>query len=106
MIEEIIRRKKHNGFTRVGDKIIRGRRSYQYNQYNIPKEYTEQYFTLYDIYGKKKQISTSKYFNSTINICGYSYTSRMKNLGKLFREGKLLIGKLPNSLIKKILSVQ
>ena len=62
MIEEIIRRKKHNGERQTGDKSVIGRRKYQYLQYNIPKEYKNKYFYRLDEYGKYKRVNTSNYF--------------------------------------------
>ena len=44
MIEEILRRKRHNGIRQVGDKTALGRRSYQKLQYNIPSEYKNNIF--------------------------------------------------------------
>ena len=103
MIEEIIRRKKHNGITEIGDKTVLGRRKYQHLQYNVPNEYKNKFFYRLDEYGKYKKVNTSNYFNPSINMCGYGFGYRIKHLRNLFRQGKLMIGDLPASLKRKIL---
>ena len=103
MIEEIIRRKKHNGIREIGDKTVLGRRNYQHLQYNIPNEYKNNFFYRLDEYGKYKKVNTSNYFNPSINMCGYGIRYRIKHLRDLFKQGKLMIGNLPIKLRKSIL---
>lgn len=103
MIEEILRRKRHNGIRQVGDKTSSGRRSYQKLQYNIPNEYKNNFFYRLDESGKYRRTNTSNYFNPTINMCGYGVRDRIKHLRTLFRQGKLMIGDLPLKLRRKIL---
>lgn len=100
-IKQIIRRKKDNGETIVGDKLVFGRRPY--TVYN--SKYKNNIISISNNNGIFTKLNTTQLLNPTINMVGFSYNERISNLQQLFRNGRLKLGKSSLPFKKRIIQI-
>ena len=91
-IKQIIRRKRHNGQTIIGDKIVSGKRAYKPYIYQLSNKYKNNIISIGNYNGVYTKLNTNTLLQPTINMVGFSYNDRIKHLQVLFRNGRLKLG--------------
>ena len=103
-INQIIRRKKHNGETIIGDKIISGRRYYNKYNYKLPTLCKNNSISISNQKGKYNKYNTNDIFFPSINMVGFSFKERINNLKILYKHGRLKLGNSSKTFKKLIIN--